>query len=258
VKIELPNIPATGGDYQPPKYFQISREVISLIQKGLLLPGVPVLSENEIIEKYRVSNTTARKALHELEKEGWVTRVKGKGTFVRDYTIVRAINRIFGFTKNMLEAGRKPRTRLIGFHLRSENRTQTINGRSFTLKGPFCEIERVRYADNLPMMKETRFISLGLCPDIHRRNLEQSLYGIFARDYGIHLTEINQMLSAIVLEGDALKPFELTKSVPAFRVEGASFCGKDILLEMEDSVYRGDVYRFAAKALQSRASGEKK
>jgi len=235
--------------FSPPKYFQISREIVSQIQSGELPAGKPVPSENDIIEKYQVSNTTARKALHELEREGWVTRIKGKGTFVRDFTIVRAINRIFGFTKNMMEAGRKPSTRLLGFHLRSEDHTQTINGRAFTLKAPFCEIERVRYADGIPMMKETRYISMGLCPDIHRRNLEQSLYGIFARDYGIHLTEINQMLSAVVLEGEALKPFQLTKPIPAFRVEGASFCGRDMIIEMEDSVYRGDMYRFAAKAV---------
>jgi len=235
--------------YSPPKYFQISRGVVSMIQSGKLKPGMPVPSENEIIGKYQVSNTTARKALHELEKEGWVTRVKGKGTFVRDFTVVRAINRIFGFTKNMIEAGRKPTTKLVGFHLRQTDHTQTINGSVFTLKGPFCEIERIRYADSIPMMKETRYISLGLCPDIHRRNLEQSLYTIFEKDYGIHLTEINQMLSAVVLEGEWLKPFQLEKPVPAFRVEGASFCGKDLIIEMEDSVYRGDMYRFAAKAL---------
>ena len=238
--------------YGPPKYFQISRAIIAMIHNGNLPAGRPVPSENDIIEKYRVSNTTARKALHELEKEGWVTRVKGKGTFVRDYTVVRAINRIFGFTKNMIEAGRKPATRLLGFHLRNTDHTQTINGRAFTLKGPFCEIERIRYADGIPMMKETRYISLGLCPDIHRRNLEQSLYTIFDRDYGIHLTEINQMLSAVLLEGKALEPFQLEKPVPAFRVEGASFCGKDIIIEMEDSVYRGDIYRFAAKAVRSK------
>src|SRR5436305_53305 len=152
--------------YSPPKYFQISREIVGQIQGGAISPGSPVPSENDIIEKHQVSNTTARKALHELEKEGWVTRVKGKGTFVRDYTVVRAINRIFGFTKNMLEAGRKPKTRLTGFHLRNADHTQTINGRVFTLKGPYCEIERIRYADSIPMMSETRYISLGLCPDI--------------------------------------------------------------------------------------------
>src|SRR5262249_45660440 len=157
----------------------------------------------------------------------------------------------------MLEAGRKPSTKLTGFHLRNADHSQTINGRSFTLKGPFCEIERIRYADGIPMMKEFRYISLVLCPDIHRRNLEQSLYQIFAKDYGIHLTECNQMLSAVVIEGEALKPFQLTKSSPAFRVEGASFCGRDMINEMEDSIYRGDVYRFAAKAVGSRTSGEK-
>jgi DNA-binding transcriptional MocR family regulator len=104
-----------------------------------------VPSENEIIEKYQVSNTTARKALHELETEGWVVRVKGKGTFVKDQTVVRAIDRIFGFTKNMIEAGRKPATKLTGFHLRNWDHQQTVNGREFTLKGPYCEIERIRY-----------------------------------------------------------------------------------------------------------------
>jgi GntR family transcriptional regulator len=168
---------------------------------------------------------------------------------VRDFTVLRTINRIFGFTKNMLEAGRKPATRLIGFHLRDTDHTQTINGRSFSLKAPICEIERIRYADGIPMMKETRYISMGLCPDIHRKNLEQSLYDVFEREYGIHLTEINQMVSAVVLEKEHLKHFQLDKPVPAFRVEGVSFCGRDLIIEMEDAVYRGDMYRFAARAV---------
>jgi GntR family transcriptional regulator len=91
---------------------------------------------------------------------------------------------------------------------------------------------------------------LQLCPDIQRRNLEQSLYTTFEKDYGLHLTEINQMLSAVLLQGAALKPFQVEKPIPAFRVEGASFCGKDLIIEMEDSVYRGDMYRFAAKAVR--------
>ncbi len=236
--------------YAPPKYFQITRNITAMIQRGELAPGQPVPSENDIIEQYQVSNTTARKALHELEKAGWVLRVKGKGTFVRDFQVVRAINRIFGFTKNMIEAGRKPSTKLVGFHLRNEDHSQTINGRDFTLKGPVCEIERIRFADGVAMMAETRYISMQLCPDIHRKDLERSLYATFEKEYGLHLTEINQMLSAVLLTGDALKPFQLKNPVPAFRVEGASFCGKDLIVEMEDSVYRGDMYRFAAKAVR--------
>jgi GntR family transcriptional regulator len=239
---------AGSDDYAPPKYFQISREIIALIQRGTLKEGAPVPSENEIIENYKVSNTTARKVLHELEKANWVLRVKGKGTFVRSRAVLRSINRIFGFTKNMIEAGRKPTTKLLGFHLRDQDHSQTINGREVTLKGPLCEIERLRLADGVPMMKETRYISLQFCPDIQRRNLEGSLYDIFKREYGIELTGINQMLSAVVLDGAWLKVFDVSKPIPAFRVEGASVCGKNLIVEMEDSIYRGDMYRFAANA----------
>jgi GntR family transcriptional regulator len=236
-------------EYSPPKYFQISREIIGRIQRGQLTPGALVPSENDLIEKYHVSNTTARKVLNELEKGGWAVRVKGKGTFVRDFAVVRSINRIFGFTRNMIEAGRKPSTSLLGLHLREEDHTQTINGRQFTLKGPYYEIERLRLADGIPMMKETRYISQKLCPGIQRRNLEESLYDIFKKHYDIDLTEINQMLSAVVLDNAWLKFFDVTKSIPALRVEGVSFCGKNIIVEMEDSIYRGDMYRFAAKAV---------
>jgi GntR family transcriptional regulator len=148
----------------------------------------------------------------------------------------------------MLEAGRNPSTKLIGFHLRYQDHAQVVNGREFRLRAPLCEIERIRYADGIPMMKETRFISLQLFPDIFRKNLEQSLYDVYETDYGIRLTEINQMLSAVVLDGDLLTVFEVGKGVPAFRVEGVSFCGKEVIAEMEDSVYRGDMYRFAVKA----------
>jgi GntR family transcriptional regulator len=233
-----------------PKYFQISREIINAIQSGELRPESLAPSENEIIEKHKVSNTTARKALHELEKAGWVTRVKGKGTFVRSNTVERSIDRIFGFTKNMTEAGRKPSTKLIGFHLRTGDHKQAIKGREYTLKGPYCEIERIRYADGIPMMKETRYISLSLCPDVHRQDLEKSLFQIYEKVYGLRLVEFHQMLSAMLLEGEWLQIFQLKTPTPAFRVEGVTFCGKDLILEMENAVYRGDMYRFFAKAVR--------
>jgi GntR family transcriptional regulator len=58
------------------------------------------------------------------------------------------------------------------------------------------------------------------------------------------------MLSAVVLQGDWLTVFQVDHAIPAFRVEGASFSGKDVIVEMENSVYRGDMYRFAAKAVR--------
>ena len=65
-----------------PLYLQIANDIIKSICSGDLKPGERVLSESEICEKYRVSSITAKNALIYLCDEGYIVRVKGKGSFV--------------------------------------------------------------------------------------------------------------------------------------------------------------------------------
>ena len=231
-----------------PKYFAISQEIIQKIKKGELTPGMKVPSENEIIKDHKVSNTTARKILQEMESVGWVTKVKGKGTYVRQNNVVRSATRILSFTKNMLESGHHPSTKVLDKKLIKRGYSAVINGRRYTMKGPVYKIHRLRYADNIPMMLEIRYISLNLCPNIEKENFKGSLYKIYENKYNYHLSEVNQMLSTIMVENDILKYFSLKESIPAFLIEGVTFCGKEMILEMEKSIYRGDKYRFSIRA----------
>jgi len=56
-----------------PKYMSISKEIIKRIESGELQAGDKVQSENELIKTYKISNTTARKSLLEVELKGWAT-----------------------------------------------------------------------------------------------------------------------------------------------------------------------------------------
>ncbi len=231
-----------------PKYLRISQDIVADIRKGRLREGSRVPSENEVIRDYGVSNTTARKAHQELERDGWASRIKGKGTFVRRRSIDRSVDRILSFTKNMLQEGRTPGTEVLAVHVQRKPRAVAIQGRTYKLRGPMCVLERLRYADGVPMMKETRYISLRFCPDIQKEELTQSLYGIYENEYHLRLTEIHQMLSTILLQGQELDWLGVAEPVPAFCVEGVTLCGKELILEMERSVYRGDLYRFLVTA----------
>lgn len=236
------------SEQQIPKYYQISQEIFGLIESGALTPGAKAPSENEIIEQYKVSNTTARKALQELEKNGVVSRVKGKGTFVLEPHIERSVTRILSFTKNMLNEGRKPSTKLVSLHLFEPEFSLSVNNRKYHLQGPLCKIQRLRFGDEIPILFETRYISLKFCPDIHKLDLETSLYEIYEKQYGLQLHEIKQELSAMMLDKNCMEQFGMEKPVPAFKVEGVTFCGKELILEMEESVYRGDIYSFNVTA----------
>jgi GntR family transcriptional regulator len=232
-----------------PKYYRIVQDLTARIQRGRLQPGMRLPSENEIIHKYRVSNTTARKVLQEIERAGWALRIKGKGTFVQTRNVERPATRILGFTRNMLEAGHQPSTRVLEVEIRCEGYSAVVNGRYYVLKGPVCHLRRLRFADAVPMMLEDRYISLALCPRIDRRGLEGSLYDIYERSYRLTLTEVNQMLSTALIEDrERVGLFELEEPVCAFVVDGVTFCGKDVILEMERSIYRGDRYRFSVRA----------
>jgi len=231
-----------------PKYYRISREIVERIRMGQLRPGMKAPSENELIRQYGISNTTARKVLCEVEAEGWCTRIKGKGTFVGERNIPRSARRILGFTQNMVEAGFTPSTKVVDTSVVEEGYGAVICGRRCTMSGPVFRIRRLRLADGVAMMIEERFIALQFCPGIEKEDFTGSLYDIYERRYGLHVFEVRQMLSATALDDETQRFFGLVGPAPALRVEGAAFCGKEMVLEMEDSVCRGDRYRFSVRA----------
>ncbi len=68
-----------------PRYQQLKDLIIQRISTGDLRPNDRVPSENELVEAQSVSRMTANRALRELNHEGYVKRIAGRGTFVSDF-----------------------------------------------------------------------------------------------------------------------------------------------------------------------------
>ena len=177
-----------------------------------------------------------------------VNRIKGKGTFVVKRDIDRPVTRILGFHRNMFEAGMKPFTEVIGQRIIRKGYSDTVNGRTYSMNGPVLQIKRLRYADGIPMMYEKRYIALDICPGIEKMDFQSSLYDLY-ENLGLNLTAIDQMLSSVIMsEKKYNEMFGIKEPIPAFLVKGVTFCGKEMILEMEESLYRGDKYRFSVRA----------
>ena len=74
-----------------PIYDQITRQIKSLILKGELREGEALPSMRLLARELRISVITTKRAYEELEREGFLTTVPGKGCFVapRDLELVR-------------------------------------------------------------------------------------------------------------------------------------------------------------------------
>ncbi len=69
-----------------PLYAQVKSHILDQIRSGALTSGSRVPSENELVERFKISRMTANRALNELTHEGHLARVPGVGTFVKDAT----------------------------------------------------------------------------------------------------------------------------------------------------------------------------
>ena len=74
-----------------PIYDQITRQVKSLILRGELREGEALPSMRLLARELRISVITTKRAYEELEREGFITTVPGKGCFVapRNLELVR-------------------------------------------------------------------------------------------------------------------------------------------------------------------------
>ena len=74
-----------------PIYEQIKNQIISQIMSGELKEGDVIPSIRTLAQDIRISVMTIKKAYDELEKEGYIVSVQGKGTFVapRNMELIR-------------------------------------------------------------------------------------------------------------------------------------------------------------------------
>ena len=74
-----------------PIYEQICRQIKGAIASGRLKPGEPLPSIRALARDLRISVITTKRAYEELEREGFITNVPGKGCFVapRNLELVR-------------------------------------------------------------------------------------------------------------------------------------------------------------------------
>lgn len=67
-----------------PIYEQITNQIKNLILSKELIPGEPLPSMRLLAKELRISVITTKRAYEDLERDGFITTVIGKGSFVSE------------------------------------------------------------------------------------------------------------------------------------------------------------------------------
>lgn len=82
-----------------PIYYQLYTYLKEAILDGEYTPGQCVPSESEMMAQYGVSRVTVRRAIADLERDGFLKRYRGKGSVVLERKSITTLNSLYSFSE---------------------------------------------------------------------------------------------------------------------------------------------------------------
>jgi GntR family transcriptional regulator len=237
---------ASGIDVRSyePYYQQLKRILVQDIEQnhgeGDLLP-----SESEMCRSYSVSRTVVRQALGELEAEGMVLKVKGKGTYVTGRKLNTSfVQHSLGFYESMQQAGHRVRSRTLALRI-----APSLVSQAGLIEIPVGDeviiFDRVRSVDDRPVQVVRTVLPARMFPGLADMDMtNRSLYQVLAQSYGVRPVSGHRAIDAIALSSEDAHHLRAPVGQPALRIESVTRSAEGAVFEYYVAIYRGDTFRF--------------
>ncbi|HEX4250482.1 MAG TPA: GntR family transcriptional regulator [Pseudonocardia sp.] len=228
-----------------PYYHQLKQLLVQEITRRGLRPGDLLPGDHALCDTYDVSRTVVRQALTELEFEGVIERIKGKGTFVaQPKTAEGLVQSLTGLFEDVAARGG---------HLRSDVRTLRVVPADSHIAAelriepdtPVVLLERLRFVEELPWVLTVTHLPHDLVPGLEYEDLtNQSLYALLENRYGVRLVRGRRSVEA-TLAGQVLAgALEIPVGAAVLTLRSLSVDADDRPVESFVAYHRGDRSRF--------------
>jgi GntR family transcriptional regulator len=240
--------PVISRDAAVPLHAQFREYLIELIQRGDLAPGTQVPRERELAERFNVSLAPVRQAILDLAKEGYVYRVRGRGTFVRSPKVEEKIAILGSFTEAMRAKGLAARLQVL--YQKVAPSSHEI-GRQLRTRGRVVRIQRRAVVDDQPMALLEAFLPARRFPGLESADLEdRSLYAHLVDRYGTVLARAESVIEVGRCDPETAGLLALPAGSPVLLVDGVTFDDHDDPVEFSHVMYRADRFRFRLESFR--------
>jgi len=154
-----------------PRYQQLKDLIIERISSGDLRPSDRVPSENELVESMRVSRMTANRALRELNDEGYVERVAGRGTFVSDFRSQSHLLEVHNIADEIRLRGHAHSSRVVRQSLQKA-RGEVAKALHVAQGTGVFHLLLVHFENDVPIQLEDRHVLASFAPDCLEQDFE--------------------------------------------------------------------------------------
>ncbi|MCP1639400.1 GntR family transcriptional regulator [Streptococcus gallinaceus] len=223
-------------------YITIHDKIKEEIDDQIWKIGERLPSERDLAERFNVSRMTLRQAITMLVEEGVLERKVGSGTYVASTRVQEKMRGTTSFTEIVHSQGKSPSTKLISYQkkLASETERQRLQLGANDL---VIRMERIRYADNVPLVFEVASIPEKLIRNFNKTDITNHFFKTLAVN-GYEIGKSQQTIYAKTASDRVAEYLEVAKGHAILALTQVSYFTDGQAFEYVRSQYVGDRFEF--------------
>ncbi|MFC5466411.1 GntR family transcriptional regulator [Lederbergia graminis] len=237
-------------DSKMPLYAQLKDILKKQITEQVWKPGDTIPPESVLVKEYSVSRSTVRQAINELVQEGFLTRQRGRGTFVKQPKLEVGLQKLYSFTEDISAKGMRPESRLLEFDI-VVAKQDVIKALNLNEGDLVCKIVRLRLANDEIIMVETTYLPFDICSNLTKEDLESApLYSILEEKYNISIERAIDYFEPVIVDSLNSSLLDVPKGSAALYLVRIGSDQQGTPIELSQSYVRGDRSRYYVELIK--------
>lgn len=225
-----------------PAYIRIHDAIKKEIDGGVWEIGQRLPSERDLADDYEVSRMTLRQAITLLVEEGILERRVGSGTYVASHRVQEKMRGTTSFTEIVRSQGKTPSSQLISYQRKPANETEIQQLQLKATDTVVC-MERVRFADNVPLVFEVASIPEKLIQSFNQEDITEHFFQTLT-DNGYEIGKSQQTIYAKNASERVANYLKVPKNHAVLALTQVSYFTDGRPFEYVHSQYVGDRFEF--------------
>ncbi|MCK1234764.1 GntR family transcriptional regulator [Streptococcus uberis] len=225
-----------------PAYIKIHDAIKKDIDEGVWLIGDRLPSERDLADHFEVSRMTLRQAVTLLVEEGILERRVGSGTYVASHRVRDKMRGTTSFTEIVHSQGKIPSSKLISYQRQLASDTE-IKELQLEPSDYVIRMERIRYADNIPLVFEVASIPEKFIKDMKRDEITEHFFKTLV-SHGFEIGKSRQTIYAKTASERVASYLSVSRGHAILALTQVSYFSNGNPFEYVRSQYVGDRFEF--------------
>lgn len=217
------------------KYKTIAETIESDILNGVYQDVDKLPTEEELIEAFKVSRNTIRKAIEILAKKGLVFSIQGSGLFIRRSSCEGCVNleNFYGLTKafngNIV-------SKIVEFSVIIANEWLASKMKC-KLGAEIYYVERIRYLEKKPYVYEYSYFNKEIVSYLNKEIIQNSIYRYITQDLKLQIGYVDRVIFADKLTSKQAILLNLNEGDPALISQNIAMLKNGVVFDYSIDVH---------------------